>query len=175
MFAVDSAIVSYPRARMERPAAAFNNGVHLATWLAFVPFERGTSTYPAIQFARVSPTGEVLDRYVGVDPSALSPEPAGDPDDGLPTRVDEVGHVPGATPAGDPVRITRRAYPDGTRWVFTRATVRNIDGWYDRLEGKWVRGHLPQWWLQPWAKGLLRWQWASLAVCLLYTSPSPRD
>lgn len=63
VFAVDSAIVSYPRARMERPAAAFNNGVHLATWLAFVPFERGTSTYPAIQFARVSPTGEVLDPY----------------------------------------------------------------------------------------------------------------
>lgn len=107
---------------------------------------------------------EVLDRYVGIDPGALSPEPAGDPDDGLPTRVDEVGHVPGATPAGDPVRITRRAYSDGTRWVFTRATVRNVDGWYDRLEGKWVRGHLPQWWLQPWARGLLHWQWASLAV-----------
>ncbi len=63
VFAVDSAIVSYPRTRMERPAAAFNNGVHLAAWLAHVPIDGRFTTYPAIQFARVSPTGVVLDPY----------------------------------------------------------------------------------------------------------------
>ncbi len=107
---------------------------------------------------------EVLDRYVGLDPAALSGDAAGDTDDGLPARVDELGRIPGPTAAGDPVRLMRREYPDGARWVFNRATVRHIDGWYQGLEGRWIRGHLPPWWLQPWAKGLLRWQWASLAV-----------
>nr|MBK7065864.1 mechanosensitive ion channel family protein [Deltaproteobacteria bacterium] len=107
---------------------------------------------------------EVLDRYLGLDPTALSGESAGDTDDGLPARVDEFGRIPGATAAGDPVRLMRREFPDGARWVFNRATVRHVEGWYQGLEGRWIRGHLPPWWLQPWAKGLLRWQWASLAL-----------
>jgi MscS family membrane protein len=107
---------------------------------------------------------EVLDRYVGVDPAALSGDAQGDTDDGLPARVDELGHVPGATPAGDPVRLTRREFADGVRWVFTRATVRHVDGWYANMEGRWARANLPPWWLQPWTKGLLRWQWASLML-----------
>ena len=107
---------------------------------------------------------EVLDRYLGVDPSTLSNDAAGDTDDGLQARVDELGRVPGVTPAGDPVRLTRREYPDGVRWVFTRATVRRIDGWYDGMEGRWIRSHLPRWWLHPSAKGLLRWQWVALVV-----------
>ena len=107
---------------------------------------------------------EVLDRYLGVDPSTLSGDAAGDTDDGLPARVDELGRVPGVTPAGDPVRLTRREYPDGVRWVFTRATVRHIDGWYDGMEGRWIRGNLPRWWLHPSARGLLRWQWVALVV-----------
>ena len=107
---------------------------------------------------------DVLDRYVGMDPSALSGDAAGDTDDGLPARVDELGRIPGATATGDPVRLMRREYSDGARWVFNRATVRNIDRWYQGLEGRWIRAHLPLWWLQPWAKGLLRWQWASLAL-----------
>lgn len=105
---------------------------------------------------------DVLDRYLGVDPGALSGEATGDTDDGLPARVDELGHVPGSTPAGDPVRLTRRELPDGARWVFTRATVRHVDGWYEHMEGRWIRANLPRWWLQPSAKGILRWQWAAL-------------
>lgn len=107
---------------------------------------------------------EVLDRYTGVDPSAMSPEPSGDPDDGMPLRVDELGRVPGATAAGEPVRLARREFPDGVRWVFTRSTVRRVDDWYAHLEGRWVRTHLPRWWLQVGARGLQRWQWAALAA-----------
>ncbi len=107
---------------------------------------------------------EVLDRYTGVDPSVMSSEPSGDPDDGLPLRVDELGRVPGTTAAGEPVRLARRDFPDGVRWVFTRATVRRIDDWYAHLEGRWVRTHLPRWWLQSGARGVQRWQWLALGL-----------
>jgi MscS family membrane protein len=152
-----------PRASMQRFADLTARG----RWEEAARFLDLGGHVDAEGVARTHRLREVLDRYVGVDPGALSPEPQGDPDDGLPPRVDEVGRVPGATAAGDPVRVARREYDDGVRWVFTRATVRHVDGWYEHMEGRWVRAHLPRWWLRPWARGLLRWQWAALAVAFV--------
>lgn len=62
VFPVDPAILTYTRPRMARPAAAFNNGVHLVAWAAGAQ-NSGLGLYPGIQFARVSAAGAVLDPY----------------------------------------------------------------------------------------------------------------
>jgi len=62
VFPVDPGMLTYTRPRMARPAAAFNNGVHLVAWAAGAQ-NSGLALYPGIQFARVSPDGAVLDPY----------------------------------------------------------------------------------------------------------------
>lgn len=110
---------------------------------------------------------EVLDRHVWVDPGSLSGDAQGDTGDGLPTRVDEVARIPGPTGTPEPVRITRREFDDGVRWVFTRQTATRVTVWYGSLEGRWLRERLPAWSLRLGPKNLLRWQWAALPLILL--------
>jgi MscS family membrane protein len=104
----------------------------------------------------------VLDRHVGLDLEAISPASAGRRSDRLPVGIEEIGVVPGPRP--EPVRLARR----GDRWVFSRATVERIDAWYDELDDRWLREHLPPSLLRPGPKGLLYWQWAvAPAVAIL--------
>ncbi|MFO0602239.1 MAG: mechanosensitive ion channel family protein [Polyangiales bacterium] len=109
---------------------------------------------------------EVVDHELGLDPASLSGEALGDPDDGLPPRTDALGEIDGGAGADVSVRIARRELPDGTRWVFTRATVQRADALYDRLGGSWARQRLPRALLARGPKGLLRWQWLGLPVLL---------
>lgn len=110
---------------------------------------------------------EVLDRHVWVDPSSLSAEPQGDTGDGLPGRVDEVARVPGPSGAPEPVRVARREFDDGVRWVFTRQTVSRVPVWYGALEGRWLRERLPPWSLRLGPKSVLWWQWGALLAIVL--------
>ena len=107
----------------------------------------------------------VLDRQIWVNVDDLSPLPFGKTTDKLPTGVEEIGKIPG-TLGMDPVRIVRKAFPEGVRWVFTRTTVEHIDGWFSRLHDKWMEEHLPEPLLRTGPRALAYWQW--IAVPLLF-------
>jgi MscS family membrane protein len=105
----------------------------------------------------------VLDRRIWIKAETLSPRPLGDPNDNLPAGVEELGAVPG--PNGpEPVRIVRRHFPDGARWIFTRTTVDHVDGWYRRLPDRWEEELIPERLMRPGPRDLLYWQWIALPV-----------
>jgi MscS family membrane protein len=108
----------------------------------------------------------VLDRYVWFDLDTISPLPTGNVADGLPPAVEEVATIPGLANDHAPVRLVRHE-DGGARWLFSRATVKRIDGWYARLHGVWLDEHLPAWLLQPGPRELLYWQWLALPLLLL--------
>ena len=105
----------------------------------------------------------VLDRWLWGKLDTLSASPAGDLGDHLPAGVDEIGTIPG--PAGpEPVRLVRRHFAEGTRWVFSRATVDRIDGWFGRLRDRWQQEYFPEILLRSGPKDVLWWQWIALPV-----------
>lgn len=107
----------------------------------------------------------VLDRHAWIDLSQISPLPLGDPADGLPPGTDSIARIPGPDGKLEPVRLVRRTAPDGSiRWVFSRATVERIDGWYRALEHRWFHDNLPAWLLRPGPRELLWWQWLALPL-----------
>lgn len=110
---------------------------------------------------------EVIDRHFWLDPTALSSQPFGDPNDGLPPRTDEIGRVRGPSGTLEPIRISRRENSNGPKWSFTRQTVSRIDVWYDQLDARWARERLPAWLRAIGPRELLRWQWAALPVIAL--------
>lgn len=110
---------------------------------------------------------EVIDYHFGWDLDGVSGESAGDVDDGLPPRVDEVGEVPLGRGAYGSVRVQRREYSEGARWVFARATVLRVEDWYDRLEGRWARERLPPALNARGPRDLRWWQWAALPLMVL--------
>jgi MscS family membrane protein len=108
----------------------------------------------------------VLDRQLWVDPDVLSAHPMGDPDDKLPPGVDELGKIAGPEGSPEPMRIVRRQFPDGHRWVFSRRTVERIGDWYDALRDRWFIENMPPPLLRPGPRGLLLWQWLALPLLL---------
>jgi MscS family membrane protein len=104
----------------------------------------------------------VLDRRLWVDLDSVSPVSAGQPGDGLPPRVDQIGALPGPEGREQPVRLVRVEDDNGARWVFSRGTVSRVDAWYGALEGRWVREHLPEVLLRPGPGEVLLWQWIAL-------------
>jgi MscS family membrane protein len=154
-----------PRASIEAYLAAANSGEweKAARYLALpendVP--RG-----AVLAERLK---AVLDKHLWFDLEKISPESAGDRDDGLSAGVEKVGEIPVGNDRTQPVYLVRRSDDQGRYWAFSPNTVRRIDAWYDRLEDRWIREHLIALNLDrlllvgPF--GLLWWQW--LAVPLL--------
>ncbi len=105
----------------------------------------------------------VLDRSLWGKVESISANPAGEPADHLPAGVDEIGAIPG--PNGpEPVRLVRRHFPEGTRWLFSRTTVEHIDGWFGRLTDHWQQEYLPRVLLRAGPKDVLWWQWIALPV-----------
>ncbi len=109
----------------------------------------------------------VLDRYTWFDLETISPLPGGNVEDGLPAAVEEIAKIPGPGAQQVPVRLVRHGSDDGARWVFSRATVKRIDGWYARLDGVWLDEYLPARLLKPGPRDLLYWQWLALPLLLL--------
>lgn len=105
----------------------------------------------------------VLDREIWLDVSLLAAEPAGDADDGLPPGVEQIGSVPGVR-GPEPVRLVRRAFPEGMRWVFSRSTVLRVNGWYERLQDRWIQEYLPPVLLRYGPYDLMWWQWMALSL-----------
>ncbi|MBI5548609.1 MAG: mechanosensitive ion channel family protein [Deltaproteobacteria bacterium] len=108
----------------------------------------------------------VLDRFAWIDLEVTSPLQGGKADDGLPPGTDEIARIAGTEGGPEPVRLVYRAR-DGGRWIFSRATVNRIDGWYERIENRWLLEHLPAPLLRPGPQDLLWWQWLALPFLLL--------
>jgi MscS family membrane protein len=109
----------------------------------------------------------VLDRHAWFDLDLISPRSGGDTEDGLPPGLEEIASIPGPGSVDEPVRLARRAGPEGARWVFTRGTVDRIDPWYMRLGDRWLLETLPEPFLRPGPANLLWWQWLALPFLLL--------
>ncbi len=107
----------------------------------------------------------VLDQRLSLDLTAVSPLAVGDTTDGdlLGDRIAVITNVSGQE---DPVRLVRVTRNGVTRWVFSPATVAQINAWYDNLGAPWIRDRVPPTLMQ---EGFLRvfyWQWIGLAIAL---------
>ncbi len=107
----------------------------------------------------------VLDRFLWIDLDLLSRHPEGNREDGMPPDVEDLGTIPTDTiPA--PVRLVRRYRRDGPHWLFSASTVDRVDVWYERLEDRFLREHLPEPLFRPGPKELLWWQWIAVLLSL---------
>ena len=106
----------------------------------------------------------VLERHLDINLDAISPHSDGDPNDGLPVGVDKVGEVPDGTGGHDPVFVVRTRRAGEQLWAFSPQTVGRIDGWYDALPDRWIRGWVPARLQLHGPLGLLWWQWLALPV-----------
>lgn len=130
-----------------------------ATYLELTPPERPRGAVLAKRLKAV------LDRKAWLELESLSPEPGGNALDGLPTNTDELGRIQTDEGTLEPVRIVRRRR-DGVRWMFSNATVGRIDGWYERLDDRWILEHMPAPLLQTGPRQLMWWQWLTLPMLL---------
>lgn len=109
----------------------------------------------------------VLDKRLWIDPSKLSPLPAGHPDDGLAGQIDEIGTIAGPGGPHEPVRLVRNEGPEGPAWRFSRGTVSRIPSWYEGLERRRFLDLIPAQLLRAGPGELLWWQWIAAVVFFL--------
>jgi MscS family membrane protein len=108
----------------------------------------------------------VLDRDLWIDLATVSPAPAGDPSDGLPAGVEEIGTIRQPSGAAVAVRMTRTPGDPEVSWRFSRRTVSQLTALYDSLDDRWMLEHLPETLLRPGPFELLRWQWLALPLLI---------
>jgi len=108
----------------------------------------------------------VVDRYLNIDLDALSPQSPGNAEDGLPPGVDSVGKVPDGRGGQDTAFLVRARDAAGPFWAFSRQTVSRVDGWYDALPDRWVRGWMPAQLQRYGPRDLMWWQWLALPALL---------
>ncbi len=109
----------------------------------------------------------VLNRNLNVDADLLDPGSTGRTDDGLPTGTDELGRFHDKAGRVVSIRLVRTESKGDPRWVFSQATVQNVDEWYEALGDRWLRAHLPAILQREGPESLLLWQWIALPVLLL--------
>jgi MscS family membrane protein len=106
----------------------------------------------------------VLDQKLRIDLERLSPLAAGDTSDGLPPNVEQLGTIPGPDGVPQPVRLVRTSGLGEPIWRFSMATVTRVPSWYQLLDDRWIREHLPQALLRSGPLELLWWQWIALLL-----------
>ncbi len=161
-----------PRIAPDSPRASVQRFHELALqgrWVDAARYLDAPATAPAEAATLARELSEVIDLHVGWDLDALSVESTGNVEDGLPPRVDEVGEVAVGRGTYSAIRVQRREFPEGARWMFTRATVAHVDEWYEHLEGRWAREHLPPSLNARGPHDLRRWQWIALPLLALAT------
>ncbi|MCU0231373.1 MAG: mechanosensitive ion channel family protein [Acidobacteria bacterium] len=105
----------------------------------------------------------VLDRYLWIDPEALSDDPEGAPDDGQPSGVDLLGNLP---LQGSEVRVLveRRGESSETKWLVAAPTVAVIDALYEEHGYPWLDRLLPDFLLTKRILASTLWQWIGLVL-----------
>ncbi|HEY0930342.1 MAG TPA: mechanosensitive ion channel family protein [Gemmatimonas sp.] len=106
----------------------------------------------------------VLDQRLALDLNSLSPLVVGDTTDGD-LNGDRVGVIMGANGHEEAVRLVRVSGVP-TRWVFSSATVSNIDAWFEDLGAPWVRERVPPSLLREGPLNVYWWQWIGIGVAL---------
>ncbi len=109
----------------------------------------------------------VIRRRIAIDLDEVSPLSLGNPNDGLPPGIDDLGRIPAGAGAsnlkGEPLRLVRRADDSGApTWQFSYGTVERVPKWYDGLEDHWLRERVPEVWFREGPRDLLYWQWLAL-------------
>lgn len=109
----------------------------------------------------------VLDQKLWVDLDALSADPRGLPDDGLPPYRDLVGHVDAER--GDvPIYLQRVPGDDGTAiWKMASTTVERVPALYAAYGYGPLEEALPPWMLAPVLFELSLWAWSALIGLVL--------
>lgn len=108
----------------------------------------------------------VLDARLWIDVEQVSPRAAGDADDQLSRDREELGRIELDEGRVLPVRMVRTGRGDDARWVFSEATLREVDELYEALPDKWIREHLPARLLAAGPFDVLYWQWIALFVLI---------
>ncbi len=108
----------------------------------------------------------VLDSRLWLDLDRISPRAIGDTADGLPRDRETLGSVKLPDGKDVAIRLARVGSGDDRRWVFSAATVAQVDALYEALPDNWIREHLPAPLLQPGPFEILYWQWIALLVLL---------
>jgi MscS family membrane protein len=150
-----------PRASLDAYLSLARDGKYKEAG-AYLDLSRAKDADPAVMSRRLK---AVLDRWVWFNLDDISGKPDGNLDDGLPRDAEDIAKIPTSSGVRSPVRMVR----ESSRWVFARATVANIDDWYDQLEDRWLIERLPQALLKPGPRDILWWQWIALPL-LLFTS-----
>jgi MscS family membrane protein len=104
----------------------------------------------------------VLERTLPLDPDALSDDPAGDRQDGLPPEVERVGTVPAAD---GPVDVLLRRTAGG--WRFGPRTVAAVPALHAERGAGVVESVLPRVLVEVRLLGVALWQWLGVLLLIL--------
>ena len=133
-----------------------------AEYLSIPPADRDRATQLARRLKAI------LDQRLAIDVDAVSGAVAGDTTDGD-IGGDRIGVITSANGHEDPVRMVRLSAPSSggpVRWVFSQATVRFIDDWFDNLGAPWLRERLPRTLTGDGPFNVYLWQWIGLGLAI---------
>lgn len=108
----------------------------------------------------------VLDTHLWVEIDKVSPLAHGDTTDGLPRDRESLGSVKLLDGREVPIRLARVNDGVSSRWVFSNATVVQVDLMYGQLPDNWIREHLPDQLLRTGPFEVLYWQWIALFILI---------
>lgn len=108
----------------------------------------------------------VLDTRLWIDFETVSPLAIGDTADGLQSDAEQIGVIALDEGRDVAIRLVRRSTAEGRRWVFSQATVAQIDDLYEALPDNWIREHLPAPLLTAGPFDILAWQWIALLILI---------
>jgi MscS family membrane protein len=108
-----------------------------------------------------------LDRTVWVDVDALSTEPAGEADDGLPANQDRFATI---ETAKGPVDLLVQRPPGGDRWLIAPSTVARIPALYAEFGESPFAERLPDVLTENRLLEVALWQWIGLVALLFVTA-----
>ncbi len=109
----------------------------------------------------------VLDHKGWVDLEAISNQPQGVLNDGLPESIEEITRVRGPGGMLEPIRMFRRTGGDREGWFFTTRTLERVPVLYQELPGRWWLERIPPMFLREGPYGLFWWQWMALPLFVL--------
>ncbi len=161
--ATEDVVRGSPREAVSRYLQLCRKGryAEAADWLHLSASQRARGPELAQRLHRV------MSRYVWLDVDTISDQPDGNQKDGLPFHVEELGKIKDPTGLREPLRLTRVQQVDGTRWLFARASIDQIDDWYETLKDRWIIEHLPPALLREGPFELLYWQWLAVPLITL--------
>ncbi len=108
----------------------------------------------------------VLDKKLWINVEALSNDPGGAPEAGLPDDEERVGSIP-LHHRKIPILLHRSIEPDGQIvWTFSRSTVASIDPLYEAYGYGWMGDHLPAFFFTVTLASVQLWQWCGILLLL---------